>query len=648
MSLIWHLLCLITFAGAQPSLGPDPVQNFCMRWGSQTTVKNDVLYIDSGVEKYGNENKSYLGAINYMMTIPLTQSWSWESTSDSPTYLNITREPKNITNPNTNALVPNLWRGYMFHGPKNISTIYRYGGTTYMGNQSYVGKSSPEFANSWPLWSYTPGSSDSKWKQYKVGGEWMPNHGAGADATDHGLGFYLNGQIDTGTSSKTSQMADNSQEHYTPLEGMVVVDLVKLNPVSPNISTSMMKGSLPRVGGTLEYIAPVGYNGILVALGGQIQPKIEGGVAKTNEGELIDFESVDIFDIDSYFKNTKSNGTWYQQNTAGDIPAPRIDFCSVSISAQDNSSHHIYIYGGYDPTQADAKFYDDVVVLSLPSFQWTTVWPQGGSPRIYHNCHIGGNRQMITVGGNTTNMKCDWEKKGVAVFEMSALTWGSVFQSNVGAYEVPGAVQVATNGTTSGNATIGEPVKGWSNEGLHEVFWKSRWTVPKTWTSNPPASFGKKSTNTGAIVGGAVGGTMALLLVGMGIFIWHRKKHRSLAELHSNDLPIQPELSSKIKYELQGINENNPAELPGLPTAELTGSPAAVEADDHTATRAAELPGTNTAPGGSAGVPQIRTPGDDLPEVPEYTPGLKKPPGARRRSSDAAREREQDPREDYF
>jgi hypothetical protein len=51
----------------------------------------------------------------------------------------------------------------------------------------------------------------------------------------------------------------------------------------------------------------------------------------------------------------------------------------------------------------------------------------------------------------------------------------------------------------------------------------------------------------------------------------------------------------------------------------------AVEADHMSTTTRAELPGTNVAPGGVHGVPIVRTPGDDLPERPEYTAGLKRP-----------------------
>ena len=58
---------------------------------------------------------------------------------------------------------------------------------------------------------------------------------------------------------------------------------------------------------------------------------------------------------------------------------------------------------------------------------------------------------MLTVGGVAAESQkqaqktavtppCDWEVKGVGVYDMSDLIWGSVFDANDSAYEVPAAV----------------------------------------------------------------------------------------------------------------------------------------------------------------------------------------------------------------
>jgi hypothetical protein len=300
MLLISHLLVLISFASAQlipATAGPDPLENFCSRWWSQSAVKNDVLYIDSGVQQFGtkhNAKGSYFGNMNYMLKVPLTNSWDWKAEKNDPYYLDITAERTNVTNHGTGTGVPNMIRGHMFHGPQNTTDVYIFGGTTYMYNQTFEGKTKPDTRSAYPLWTYTPGlSPESAWNQYSSKDPMqLPNHGAGADAIDLGLGFYLNGQIDEGTSGTTAAskayLNDNhNQTIYQPLMGMMVLDLVNNNTVA-NISTAKLRGGVPRVGGTLEYVAPIGDKGILVALGGQIQPQNTGkDVAKIDKGELV-------------------------------------------------------------------------------------------------------------------------------------------------------------------------------------------------------------------------------------------------------------------------------------------------------------------------------------------------------------------------
>ena len=114
-----------------------------------------------------------------------------------------------------------------------------------------------------------------------------------------------------------------------------------------------------------------------------------------------------------------------------------------------------YAYAGRN----DTSLLDDIWVLSLPQFHWTKVTKrsdrfsshgltfgiqifEGTAPRYGHTCHLIEPRQMLTVGGwsdddtNRTN-DCDWESRGVAIYEMSTLTWGSVYSAELPAYEVP-------------------------------------------------------------------------------------------------------------------------------------------------------------------------------------------------------------------
>lgn len=98
------------------------------------------------------------------------------------------------------------------------------------------------------------------------------------------------------------------------------------------------------------------------------------------------------------------------------------------------------MYGGRGANQ---KFFDDMYVLSLPSFTWTKLY-EGTSPRFGHSCHLRNGRTLLTVGGivnfNLTRQDCDWEYRGVGVMDISTLTWGSVFNPNPDPYEVPALV----------------------------------------------------------------------------------------------------------------------------------------------------------------------------------------------------------------
>ncbi|KAF2262743.1 hypothetical protein CC78DRAFT_582331 [Lojkania enalia] len=598
----------------------NPVDNFCGRWYQQSIVKNDILYIDSGVQKWNGTDVSepIYGINNYILTIPLDFTWDWK------TNIIIDAIPKNETNPSTGTLPPSLTRGHMFHGPADDPAVYIYGGTTFMGNRSFAGHIRPD-SSTYPLWAYTANSSDYPWSQYDVGLPWMPNHGAAAEAIDQNLGFYLNGQIDWGTSVQTVNFSNTST--YRPLEGMIVLDLQ--NHTSRNISTPGLGGDGPRVGGTMEYIADVGGSGILIALGGMVNNEYRTvSYSDANRGDLIEFSAVDVFDINSYLQNPTGNGTWYRQNTTGDIPPARIDFCTTSISAPDNSSHHIYLYGGIDRnlgSENDIRAgYDDVYVLSIPSFTWTPIFQNGASPRWGHNCHVAGKRQMVTVGGNITNTGvCDWELKGVAFLDMSTVTWGSVFLSNQTDYTVPTKVLPATGGTISGAATIKEPEEGWTDPGLKTVFDTPRkWGSESSPTATPAATGGK--SNIGAIAGGVVGGVVGLAVLAGLLFFWKRRhdKEKGPHEL-SNEEVQPPELgldNYKKRYEMQGVNENDPAELPGPEAQELNAPRIFVEADRTTATNRAELSATNIVPGGVHGVPIVRTPGDDLPTPPLSAP----------------------------
>lgn len=251
------------------------------------------------------------------------------------------------------------------------------------------------------------------------------------------------------------------------------------------------------------------------------------------------------------------------------------------------------------------------------------MWPIGESPRWGHKCHVAGKRQMLTVGGNVTNLRCDWEVKGVAVWDMSNLTWGSVFLTNLSDYQVPRKVLPLTGGTIDGNATLKTPALNWTDPRLATVFATPRRSLSTNPTDPPPP----KKTKTGTIAGIVIGSIAALAIIATLAFILHRHhlKSHTAHELHNTSTPPQRTSSaSKHRHELQAVNENNPAELYGPDIRELESPRHAHEADGVGSMTRAELPGTNSAPGAVHGVPIVRTPGDELPVRVEYVGGLRR------------------------
>ena len=155
-----------------------------------------------------------------------------------------------------------------------------------MYNQSFEGWVQPE-TSTYALWTFDP-KAEQPWDQYNIGPPLKPNHGAAAEDIERGVGFYLGGQFDSGTSTRFlgPPFQDNTQNLSAPLDGMLIINLV--DNTSQNISIASMNRSTPRVGGSLDFIDAVGDSGILVALGGQIHPELKPGeVANRTQGELV-------------------------------------------------------------------------------------------------------------------------------------------------------------------------------------------------------------------------------------------------------------------------------------------------------------------------------------------------------------------------
>ncbi|KXL50434.1 MAG: hypothetical protein FE78DRAFT_66874, partial [Acidomyces sp. 'richmondensis'] len=236
------------------------------------------------------------------------------------------------------------------------------------------------------------------------------------------------------------------------------------------------------------------------------------------------------------------NDGWYAQNATGDVPELRAEFCVVAINADGHSNYNIYLYGGRGP---DNVFYDDVYVLSVPSFIWTKVYGPGMSPRYGHTCHVVG-RQMITVGGGSPwfasdpQSYCDWEEKGIAVLDMSSIIWGSVYSVNAIDYTVPEAVSAKVGGfgshiafSTNGSEPLTQPPDGFNDPYLAQLFNAGRNNGTTNSNVMSIASHGLAKGAIAEIVVGSIASTG--LSFSLALLLWKRKSKRSKRALKSHE-----------------------------------------------------------------------------------------------------------------
>ena len=156
-------------------------------------------------------------------------------------------------------------------------------------------------------------------------------------------------------------------------------------------------------------------------------------------------QTVSVFDI--------ATETWFTQFTTAQLglyPTAREEFCSVVASAEDNSSHNIYIYGGYD--RSDYNGTNDIFILTLPAFHWVSVYPsaEGESNsnirRTYdHQCQKVHEKHMVVYRNNNGNNLCTSDKElgiyqGMVIYDMSSLTWTTKIELENQKYLVPPAL----------------------------------------------------------------------------------------------------------------------------------------------------------------------------------------------------------------
>ncbi|KAM3493764.1 hypothetical protein MY3957_003024 [Beauveria namnaoensis] len=319
---------------------------------------------------------------------------------------------------------------------------------------------------------------------------------------------------------------------------------------------------------------PVGEQGILVVLGGAVYPEWAGEAYVSPNETLSEKESpvfmstVDIYDV--------ANDTWYQQPTKGG-PGTRTRGCAVVAPAADRSSFNIYYYGGFDGVHSSKDFYDDVWILSLPSFTWTKISEGKAShARAGHKCFLPYPDQMMVIGGYTplsgTTLTC-LEDGPISMLNITSGEWMEQYDpAKYGVYGVHQKVQATIGGNSAGHATATAPVpSGWATPALGKLFatsynfdkMKTYWPYKPsntTSTESPkqPIPTGQQRKGVPAWVAPILGVVLGLVLMTgslLAFCIWRRRRASHEGSETSSSREAMPE---RLYYWVKGHPQRQP------------------------------------------------------------------------------------------
>lgn len=284
---------------------------------------------------------------------------------------------------------------------------------------------------------------------------------------------------------------------------------------------------------------PAGDGGMLVYFGGALDLYGNGTLTPQPLDEIF------LFDV--------ANAKWYTQKTSGNTPQDRRRFCGGATWAKDHSSYNIYIYGGggFPP---DTTGYDDIYILTIPSFQWirgpypTYKNGTGAFPKSMMSCNVVDDAQMLVIGGtysNATDKVCDVptiqgaHNMNLGKQNKEDAIW-ALYQPSLTTYIVPIDIRTAVGGNSAGGATTTTPISGFDAPDLAVQMKRTAGSGTRTATRVTGTSTKKPSSpshttkpssglSTGAIAGIAVGSTVAfiLALLGIGCLVYQRRKHYS-------------------------------------------------------------------------------------------------------------------------
>lgn len=431
---------------------------------------------------------------------------------------------KNGTNQNSSP--PTMNDGSMF---ADNSSLYLYGGGISV---AFPAVGAPTVLPPDGVWQYDLGSG--QWSIAALSGVPVNRSiiGMSAQSSSSSVAYYLGG-----VKEPASDPCFWTLPGATPYMDQGLLSFEEGSLTFQNYSTSGINEYGTAAAGFMALIESIGTHGVLIAFGGisNVPGKPMKVTDEYDSSLQWNLSNVSVYDIGVQ--------VWYQQTTTGDIPRWRYSGCSVVVSAPDQSSHSIYVFGGWGNSFGESD--GNVYVLSIPSFQWIRV-NEESNQRSRHHCSLIGNNTMLVVGGITPSYNnprpydpsgCDMTSmfaQGLGIFSLNNHSWSTTYDP-VGAaapYQIHPNISAVIGGNATGGASLTTPPGGFSQKTLGvlltgnpnvETLESSAGSTPRATTTPPRGKKGLSIASIAGIVGSCVFGLLASMALGLLLYFRRRQ-----------------------------------------------------------------------------------------------------------------------------
>jgi hypothetical protein len=445
---------------------PNQVNTTICYWDSfGAALVNGTVYLDGGISRWtrgGNDGTQLSPVLDrnergFILSYDLGASFYSDTNTTGILVKNKSNLEKRTVTGTSFASESGLnFRGGALLG--NDDQFYIYGGTSWWGDRIYR---QPERDATLAFYASPYNMNPRAFERGFFQAETNNNvdryiaDGAAVNVPSENKAFYFSGlKSPSGGPIYTNTDTDNNTFKAEKVANTLITLDMK-SPRSPNWTTAAIQNDQVKIkgraGAELVWV-PIGKEGILVVLGGVIAPewiefsRMSSDPEKSEEESPVFMQTIDIYDVEGK--------KWYQQPTQNGPPGQRAKGCAVVAYPSDHSSFNIYYYGGYDGLYADqdASFYDDVWVLSLPSFTWVQL--DRGNPdhsRAGHRCFKPYADQMMVFGGFPPVRDNICLQDGpVLNFDLTSGEWKDSYDpAKFGDYRVPERVLTAIGGKKS-------------------------------------------------------------------------------------------------------------------------------------------------------------------------------------------------------